>query len=247
MTRSVIESSESASATEALSRRTFLAASAAAGGGLLLTVSMPSLAAGSAGSAAHGAAASPGPALNAYIRIAPDGIVTIMAKNPEIGQGVKTSLPMIVAEELDADWGLVRTEQAPLDPKLYGPQFAGGSLSTPFNWEPLRRTGAAARQMLIAAAAQSWHVPASQCETTPGKVIHKASGRSLSYGALANRASSIAPPDLKTVQLKDPKDYRIVDQGVARRAQRLHRAQQRPHGSARWHADRVAGRCRDRR
>jgi isoquinoline 1-oxidoreductase beta subunit len=210
MTHSVIESSESAaSPTEAVSRRTFLAASAAAGGGLLLTVSMPSLAAGSAGSAAHGAA-SPGPALNAYIRIAPDGIVTIMAKNPEIGQGVKTSLPMIVAEELDADWGLVRTEQAPLDPKLYGPQFAGGSLSTPFNWDPLRRAGAAARQMLIAAAAQSWHVPAAQCETTPGKVIHKSSGRSLSYGALANRASSIAPPDLKTVPLKDPKDYRIV-------------------------------------
>jgi isoquinoline 1-oxidoreductase beta subunit len=186
-----------------LSRREFLTASVAAGGGLLLTLSMPRLA--EASDDVKAAAR-----LNAYIRIAPDGVVTIMAKNPEIGQGVKTSLPMMVAEELDVDWKNVRTEQAPLDPKLYGAQFAGGSMSTPMNWDPLRRVGAAGRQMLIAAAAKSWHVSASECHTEAGVVYHGSSGRRLSYGALAARAATVPPPDLKTIALKDPKDYRIV-------------------------------------
>ena len=161
---------------QAVSRRSFLAAGAAAGGGLLLNFSVPGLAAASAVQGAGAAKAYP---LNAYIRIERDGIITIQAKNPEIGQGVKTSLPMIIAEELDADWKDVRAEQAPLDPKLYGPQFAGGSFTTPMNYEPLRRVGAAARQMLIMAAARTWGVPAEQCDTEPGKVRHKSSGRTL--------------------------------------------------------------------
>jgi len=186
-----------------LSRRAFLTASVAAGGGLLLALSMPRLASASDDVKVAGR-------LNAYIRIAPDGIVTIMAKNPEIGQGVKTSLPMMVAEELDVDWSNVRTEQALLDAKLYGPQFAGGSMSTPMNWDPLRRVGAAGRQMLIGAAAKSWHVPASECHTDAGVVYHGSSGRKASYGALAVRAATMPPPDLETVALKQPKDYKIV-------------------------------------
>jgi isoquinoline 1-oxidoreductase beta subunit len=199
-------------AEQGLSRRGFLKVSAAVGGGFLLEMSLPGVVAASAGHPVQTSAA--GPELNAYIRIAPDGVVTIIAKNPEIGQGIKTALPMLIAEELDVDWKDVRTEQAGLDPKAYGPQFAGGSFSTPMNYEPLRRAGAAARQMLIAAAAQTWHVPASECDTASGKVRHKATGRTLSYGSLCPRACLIAPPDLKAVQLKDPKDFKIIGTSI---------------------------------
>jgi isoquinoline 1-oxidoreductase beta subunit len=191
-------------AAEGISRRSFLTASAVVGGGLLLDVSVPVFA--QPLSSAPEAAAT----LNAYIRIAPDGTVTIVAKNPEIGQGVKTALPMIIADELDVDWKDVRTEMARIDPKAYGPQFAGGSLSTPFNWDPLRRVGAAGRQMLITAAAKTWHVPAAEITTSGGVVFHKASGKKLTYGQLADEAAKVPPPDLKTVALKDPKDFTII-------------------------------------
>lgn len=185
-----------------LSRRAFLSASLAVGGGLLLTLNLPNTA------WAEGAAQS-GVALNPYIRIAPDGSVTIVAKNPEIGQGMKTTLPMLIAEELDVDWNTVHVEQAAVDP-IYGPQFAGGSFATPLNWEPMRRMGAAGRQMLIAAAAQKWHVPPGDCDTHEGVVRHRPGGRTLSYGALASDAAALPPPDLKTVALKDPRNYRII-------------------------------------
>ena len=191
------------------SRRFFLKASAAAGGGLLLHAAVPGL--------VRGAAASPSPkttVLNAYVRIAPDGIVTIMAKNPEIGQGVKTMLPMVVAEELDADWKNVRIEQAPLDAAKYGRQFAGGSQATPQNYDPLRRVGAAARHMLLAAAAKGWRVPLEECGTRPGVVFHKKTGRSAGYGALAAAAATMPVPDLKSVTLKDPKDFQIIGQPI---------------------------------
>ncbi|MDE2051986.1 MAG: xanthine dehydrogenase family protein molybdopterin-binding subunit, partial [Gammaproteobacteria bacterium] len=188
-----------------LSRRAFLTASLAAGGGLLLTLNLPRADAGEPVAVAPEAGAE----LNPFISIAPDGIVTIVAKNPEIGQGMKTTLPMLIAEELDADWPQVRIEQALLNP-IYGMQFAGGSMATPLNWEPMRRVGAAGRQMLILAAAQTWEVPAAECDASQGIVRHGASGRTLSYGALAARAAALPAPDLQSVTLKDPKDYRII-------------------------------------
>ena len=194
----------------ALSRRSFLAASTAAGGGLLLDLSFP--AAASAAAEHTVAAANKTSVLNAYISIAPDDTVTIVCKNPEIGQGIKTSFPQMIAEELDVDWSNVRTEMAVVDPTKYGPQFAGGSFSTPMNYDTLRRAGAAGRQMLITAAAKTWGVPESECDTTPGVVRHKPSGRTLKYGALAGKAAAVKPPDLKTVTLKDPKDFRIIGQ-----------------------------------
>jgi isoquinoline 1-oxidoreductase beta subunit len=182
------------------SRRSFLKISAVAGGGFMLRAMLPSIA------KADGVAEP----LNAFIRIAPDGVVTIMSKNPEIGQGIKTMLPMVIAEELDVDWKHVRIEQAPLNAALYGQQFAGGSMATPLNYDPLRRVGAAGRQMLMTAAAQSWNVSPAECRTEAGVVHHDSSGRSLGYGALASKAVKVPVPDLGSVTLKDPKTFRII-------------------------------------
>jgi isoquinoline 1-oxidoreductase beta subunit len=185
---------------ENASRRDVLRTGAAAGG-LMLSFSL----AGKAG--ADGQA---GAKLNAYVTIAPDGIVTIVSKNPEIGQGVKTSLPMMIAEELDVDWAQVRTQQADGDPATYGRQFAGGSAATPLHWDQLRQVGAAGRAMLVAAAAQGWGVEPATCTTASGVVFHKPSGRKASYGSLAAKAATLPAPDLKSLTLKDPKAYRII-------------------------------------
>ena len=150
-----------------MDRRSFLRA-AAIGGGYVLSLHLRPDAAAQGGGQAQ-ALWSP----NAFIRIMPDGTVYIMAKNPEVGQGPKTHLPMIIADELDVDWSSVRIEQADVNPAVYGPQSAGGSTATPVNWTPLRRVGAAARQMLMTAAATTWGVPVSECTTTPYKIIGK--------------------------------------------------------------------------
>jgi isoquinoline 1-oxidoreductase beta subunit len=192
-----------------MNRRSFLQMTAVAGGGFLLGLyDRPWL-------RALAQSAPPSFAPQAFIRIAPDGVVTIMARGPEIGQGVKTMLPMLIAEELDADWSRVRVEQSDLDEAKYGPQFAGGSMSTPLGWEPLRRVGAAGRQMLIAAAAEKWSLPAGECTTETGHVLHAASGKSAGYGELADRAAKLTAPKMSDVKLKDPKEYRIIGKSKA--------------------------------
>lgn len=190
-----------------LSRRTFITSVSSAG--LVLAFSIPD-------KAKAGAEAAGGPVrLNAYVRIAPDGIVTITAKNPEIGQGVMTSLPMMIAEELDADWGAVRIEQADNNPVIFGLQRAGGSHSVAMNWDELRRVGAVARAMLIAVAARDWKCAPAECHTEPGIVVHTASGRKAGYGPLALGCGEIAVPAAEEVRLKDPRDYRIVGKPMA--------------------------------
>jgi isoquinoline 1-oxidoreductase beta subunit len=193
--------------TVGFNRRDFLRVSALAGGGLVLASYLDVLAPEEAfGATTKAVDFTP----NAYLRITPDGLVTIIAKNPEIGQGMKTTLPMLIADELDVDWKSVRIEQALLDTVKFQGQVAGGSTATPNNWLPMRRVGAAARAMLVTTAAKSWGVAESECETASGVVHHRASGRSLAYGALVTDAANVAAPDLATVKLKDPKDFKII-------------------------------------
>lgn len=146
---------------------------------------------------------------NPFIRISPDGTVTLVAKNPEVGQGVKTSLPMIIAEELEVDFDQVVIEQAALDPQL-GQQFAGGSLSTPMNYDTLRRAGAVARTMLIQAAAQTWGLSPDELEAEKGTVVHRASGRRLTYGELAAKAATLPLPDESKIRLKEPDEFKLL-------------------------------------
>jgi isoquinoline 1-oxidoreductase beta subunit len=194
-----------------MDRRTLLKTSLLAGGGMVLNALIPLPV---RAVAATGPAAAPAAMLSAFVSIAPDGIVTIVSKNPEIGQGIKTSLPMMVAEELDCEWSQVRIDQADVDESRYGPQSAGGSTSTPRNWIPMRQTGAAARAMLVQAAAIQWNVSANELTTAKGRVLHAATGRSIGYGEVASRAATLTPPDLNTLPLKKPEQFTIIGRPV---------------------------------
>jgi isoquinoline 1-oxidoreductase beta subunit len=190
-----------------VSRRNFIKVTGLAGGGLVLAMSLGPTAKTALAQAKPGATTFEA---NPYVQIKTDGTVVLFAKNPEVGQGVKTSLPMIVAEELDADWTKVHVEQAVIDAKLYGPQVAGGSTSTPTNWDNLRRAGATARAMLVSAAAKTWKVPESEITTANGVAYHRASKRSATYGELASVAATLPVPDAASVPLKKRSEYKLL-------------------------------------
>lgn len=188
-----------------MDRRDFLKLGAAAGGGLLLAIYLPDPASAAVDPPAGTAPFAP----SAFLRIAPDGIVTITVAKSDMGQGVRTALPMIVAEELDADWADVRIEQADAHPDRYGRMMTVGSTSVRNGaWLPLRRAGAAAREMLVAAAAARWGVGADALVTEGGRVRHAASGRSATYGELAEAAAALPVP--AQPRLKDPAAFRLV-------------------------------------
>lgn len=190
------------------SRRNFLKVVATAGGGLVLGFNW----ADSEAAASVTGVGSPGVDFNSYLSISPQGTVTILSPNPEVGQGIKTAFPIVVAEELDADWTKVVVEQAPLDTKKFERQVAGGSGSIPHSWERLRKAGATARQMLLEAGAKRWNVPSVECTTSNGFVEHSASSRKLSYGELAIEASQLSVPN--NVKLKAVKDFKLIGSSI---------------------------------
>jgi isoquinoline 1-oxidoreductase beta subunit len=190
-----------------LSRRTLLKAGLASGGGLLLSMRMPVL-------AAHATALPTDFVPNAFIRIAPSGQITLTMPYVEMGQGTYTSIPMLIAEELEVELGQVALEHAPPDEKRYGNpilggvQATGGSTAIRAVWQPLRQAGATARTMLVAAAARRWNVDPASCRAEKGAVIHDASSRKLSYGPLAEAAAAMPVPE--NVALKRPEDFKLI-------------------------------------
>ena len=187
-------------------RRTFIKSTALAGGGMMIGFSWL-------------ASCKPTPKdlltlpkewykINGYLKIGENGVVTIMSPNPEIGQNVKTSMPMIVAEELDVDWKNVIVEQAPLDTSIFTRQLAGGSQSIRQGWQSLRMAGATARQMLRQAAAQAWNVPVDEITTEAGVLYHQNTGHTAGYGEMASAAAVLEVP--KEVDLKEIKDFKII-------------------------------------
>ena len=186
-----------------LSRREFVGAGIAAGAGLVIGFYLPH------GNRSREESFSP----NAYLRITRDNKVTIVVARSEMGQGIRTALPMILAEELEADWKQIEIEQAGAS-TLFGDQTTGGSASIRTTWDPMRKAGAIAREMLISAAALTWGVPRSACTAETGNIKHAASNRSLSYGELVDKAATLPIPS--DVTLKQSKDYKIVGQRLAR-------------------------------
>ncbi len=190
------------------SRRNFLKVTAVSGGGLLLGFYLPPKSARGAGRGATDQEFAP----NAFIRIGADNNITFIASKAEMGQGVYTSLSMLIAEELEVDWGAIQVESAPVDSVYnhtqFGMQITGGSTSVSSSWEQLRKAGATARMMLVEAAADLWGVDTESCRAANGYVLHETSKRKASYGKLARRAAEAIPPE--DVKLKSPKDFKII-------------------------------------
>lgn len=201
-----------------MNRREFLRTSVLMGGGFALAVMLPRT-----GAAQKRGAPSPEPAEefrpNAWVRITPDDTVTIVVDKSEMGQGVMTAMPMLIAEELDADWSRLRLEQAPADRAYFNPmlnmQATGGSTSVPASWEPLRKAGAAARQMLLTAAARHWGADIAGLVTDEGVVRDPATGKSLTYGQLADAAAKVEVP--QDPPLKSPQEFRIIGKPMPRK------------------------------
>lgn len=196
-----------------MERREFLRVTLAAGSTLSVAVAI-----GGCGGEPPPAAPAGAFVPNAWVEIGPDGVVTVVVDRSEMGQGVSTALPMLVAEELDADWSRVRYRFAPAnaayDNPLLGAQLTGGSTSVAAGWEPLRRAGATARALLVAAAAEAWGVPAAECRTEPGEVVHAASGRRAGYGTLVAAAARMPVP--ADVPFKPAADYRLIGRPIPR-------------------------------
>ena len=189
-----------------IKRRSFLKVTALAGGGLAINFSwLPAF--GQINNADQRGLPDDWVEINGFIKITPDNIIKILNPNPDFGQNVMTSLPMIVAEELDANWEKVVVEMAPHNNKL-GPQFTGGSNSIRMYWKPLREAGAKARYMLMQAAAETWKVPIEEITTNASMIYHKKSGKSGTYGSFASKAATLPVP--KTVKLKNVNDFKIV-------------------------------------
>jgi isoquinoline 1-oxidoreductase beta subunit len=193
------------------SRRDFLKMTAITGGGLVLGFNWFSAEASAPVVISNSAMAAGNIGFNSYLSIATDGVVTIMSPNPELGQNIITSFPMVVAEELEADWKKVKVLQANLDNK-FDRQLTGGSGAVPHSWKLLRNAGATAKFMLIEAAAKVWSVPSSECTAANSYVMHSKTGKKLSYGELAEAASKIPVP--ATVKLKDRKDFKLIGKSV---------------------------------
>ena len=195
-----------------MSRRTFLATGTGTGAALVLGFHVGEIQAASGAQADAGAEVSP----NAWLRISSDDQIVVLVEIPEMGQGPRTVDAMMVAEELEADWSKIRVEQAPVIPRLYKNLVTGGSGGTPAAWDYLRKVGAQAREMLIAAAAQRWDVPKSECKAKSSTVIHLPSGRRASYGELAGAAMRLPVPRAADVSLKGPRDFRLIGTPVPR-------------------------------
>jgi isoquinoline 1-oxidoreductase beta subunit len=193
-------------AASALNRRAFLKSGVASGVALVIGFYLPSSALADSAEDQEKKPANP---FNAWVRISSDNQVTLILGKSEMGQGVMTALPMILAEELGVDWKLVKVEQAPTNPAIYD-HGTGGSGSIAGSWVPLRRVGAAAREMLVTAAAQHWNVNRDTCKPQNGGVLHGARKQFLTYGQLVEEASKLAVPDLNTVPLKNSDDFTIV-------------------------------------
>jgi isoquinoline 1-oxidoreductase beta subunit len=199
-------------ASTQIDRRSFLQVTALAGGGVIIGMYAPDmLAQGGRGGPQIPWSLAPAD----YITVHPDNTFTILAKNPETGQGIRTALPQIIADEFDIDWSQVKIQQADLNPK-YGPQFEGGSRAMPTNYDPMRQVGAGGRLMMVTAAAQMWNVPAAELTTGSGVVTHAASKRTATYASLASRVTSMTPPSVDAVKAayKDPKNFKIIGKPI---------------------------------